>query len=233
MGDDVCREFLRPRVWHRGKCDYLSPMPAPTRFPDAKTVDHTPLEDVQGLSVGCFLTSVGLVFLTHLGFLTGQTAGLALLIAYPMGWSFGLVFFLINIPFYALAYMRLGLEFTVKSVACVTAVSVLSEILPHVIVFEALDPLIGTLVFGVAVGLGLLACFRHKGSLGGVGVIGLMVQDRTGFKAGYVQLMVDAAIFAVAPFMFPYDVVAYSLLGAVVLNSVIAFNHRRDRYIAS
>ncbi|MEO0370621.1 MAG: YitT family protein [Pseudomonadota bacterium] len=208
-------------------------MPAPTKFPDAKTVDHTPLEDLQGLSVGCFLTSVGLVFLTHLGFLTGQTAGLALLIAYPMGWSFGLVFFLINIPFYALAYLRLGLEFTIKSVACVTVVSVMSEILPKVIVFERLNPIIGTLTFGVCVGLGLLACFRHKGSLGGIGVIGLMVQDRTGFKAGYVQLVVDAAIFAVALFIFPFAVVAYSLLGAVVLNSVIAFNHRRDRYIAS
>ncbi|MEM7596649.1 MAG: YitT family protein [Pseudomonadota bacterium] len=208
-------------------------MPAPTRFPDAKTVDHTPLEDIQGLTVGCFLTSVGLTFLTHLGFLTGQTAGLALLIAYPNGWSFGLVFFLINIPFYALAYMRLGLEFTLKSVACVTAVSVMSEILPQVIMFDRLDPLIGTLVFGVSVGLGLLACFRHKGSLGGVGVIGLLVQDQTGFKAGYVQLLVDAAIFAMALFMFPSSVVAYSLLGAVVLNGVIAFNHRRDRYIAS
>ena len=208
-------------------------MPAPTRFPDAKTVDHTPVEDLQGLTVGCFLTSVGLTFLTHLGFLTGQTAGLALLIAYPNGWSFGLVFFLINIPFYALAYMRLGLEFTVKSVACVTAVSVMSEFLPHVITFERLDPLIGTLVFGVSVGLGLLACFRHKGSLGGVGVIGLMVQGRTGFKAGYVQLLVDAAIFAIALLMFPMSVVAYSLLGALVLNGVIAFTHRRDRYIAS
>ncbi|MEL7397238.1 MAG: YitT family protein [Pseudomonadota bacterium] len=208
-------------------------MPAPTKFPDSKTVDHTPLEDVQGLVAGCFLTSVGLTFLTHLGFLTGQTAGLALLIAYPTGWSFGLVFFLINIPFYALAYIRLGLEFTLKSVACVTAVSIMSDALPQVIVFKTLDPLVGTLVFGVTVGLGLLACFRHKGSLGGIGVIGLMVQDRTGFKAGYVQLLVDVAIFAVALFMFPLTVVAYSLLGAVVLNGVIAFNHRRDRYIAS
>ena len=109
----------------------------------------------------------------------------------------------------------------------------MSDALPRVIVFETLDPLVGTLVFGVTVGLGLLACFRHKGSLGGIGVIGLMVQDRTGFKAGYVQLLVDGAIFAVALFMFPLTVVGYSLLGAGVLNGVTAFNHRRDRYIAS
>lgn len=199
---------------------------------DPDAVAHTPLEDLQGLSIGCFLTSVGLVFLTQLGFLTGQTAGIALLIAYPMGWSFGPVFFLINLPFYFFAYKRLGLEFTLKSGLCVTAVSVLSDTLPQFIVFESLDPIIGTLVFGVTVGLGLLACFRHKGSLGGMGVLALVIQDSTGFKAGYTQLLVDAAIFTVAIFIFPASVVAYSFLGAVVLNGVIAFNHRRDRYVA-
>ena len=207
-------------------------MPAPMPI-DLDAVAPTPLEDVQGLTFGCFLTSVGLVFLTHLGFLTGQTAGIALLIAYPMGWSFGVVFFLINLPFYVFAYLRLGLEFTLKSLFCVTAVSVLSDYLPLYIVFESLNPIIGTLVFGVTVGLGLLACFRHKGSLGGLGVLALVIQDRTGFKAGYVQLLVDVAIFAVAVFIFPASVVAYSLLGAVVLHGVIAFNHRRDRYVAT
>lgn len=200
---------------------------------DPDAVAHTPLEDAQGLAIGCFLTSVGLVFLTNLGFLTGQTAGLALLIAYPTGWSFGAVFFVVNIPFYIFAYLRLGLEFTLKSLFCVTAVSVLSDYLPVFIAFETLNAAIGTLIFGVTVGLGLLACFRHKGSLGGLGVVALILQDRTGFKAGYTQLIVDVAIFGAAVFLFPASVVAYSLLGAVVLNGVIAFNHRRDRYIAN
>jgi len=207
-------------------------MPAPMTI-DLDAVAHTPLEDLQGLSIGCFLTSVGLVFLTQLGLITGQTAGLALLIAYPMGWSFGTVFFVINLPFYVFAYKRLGLEFTLKSMACVTAVSILSDSLPLFIVFESLDPIIGTFVFGVTVGLGLLACFRHQGSLGGMGAVALIIQDSTGFKAGYTQILVDAAIFAVAFFLFPASVVAYSFLGALVLNGVIAFNHRRDRYVAS
>ncbi|WP_376873788.1 YitT family protein [Albirhodobacter sp. R86504] len=206
-------------------------MPAPMTI-NTNAVAHTPLEDAQGLAIGCFLTSVGLVFLTQLGFLTGQTAGIALLIAYPMGWPFGLVFSLINVPFYFFAYKRLGLEFTVKSVFCVTAVSLLSDQLPRFIVFERLDPIIGTLVFGVTVGLGLLACFRHKGSLGGMGVLALLVQDSTGFKAGYTQIIVDVVIFTIAMFIFPASVVAYSFLGALVLNGVIAFNHRRDRYLA-
>jgi uncharacterized membrane-anchored protein YitT (DUF2179 family) len=65
-----------------------------------------------------------------------------------------------------------------------------------------------------------------------MGVLALVIQDSTGFKAGYTQLLVDVAIFTVALFMFPATVVAYSFLGAIVLNGVITFNHRRDRYLA-
>jgi uncharacterized membrane-anchored protein YitT (DUF2179 family) len=74
--------------------------------------------------------------------------------------------------------------------------------------------------------------FRHNGSLGGLGVLALLVQDSTGFRAGYVQLIADGVIFAVALFLFPLATVGWSLLGALVLNMVIAINHRRDRYIA-
>ena len=74
---------------------------------------------------------------------------------------------------------------------------------------------------------------RHNGALGGLGVVALMVQDSTGFRAGYVQLIVDAVIFGIAALLFPLSVVLYSLLGALVLNLVIAINHRRNRYVAT
>jgi len=199
---------------------------------DPDRVRHTVLEDAQGLAVGLVLCGVGITILAHLGFITGQTAGLALLIALSTGWSFGWVFFLINLPFYAIAWRRLGTEFTVKSALCVTALSVLAETIPGWMPLGEVAPLFGVVAFGTITGVGLLAVFRHKGSLGGVGVVALMVQDATGFRTGYVQLGFDAALFAVALALFPAQVVVYSLAGAAILNGVIAFNHRRDRYIA-
>lgn len=41
----------------------------------------------------------------------------------------------------------------------------------------------------------------------------------------------DAALFAFAFLVLPWDRVLWSALGAAVLNLVIAINHRRDRYI--
>ncbi len=207
-------------------------MPSPLTIPNELRQSHTPLEDLQGFSIALLTASVGLVFLSSLGFITGQTAGLALIISYVTGWSFGPVFFIVNLPFYALAWKRLGSEFTIKSIICVAILSVLVDWLPQGMQFAYLNPILGTAIFGVLTGYGLLGVFRHKGSLGGLGVIALMVQDRTGFRAGYVQLIIDAVLFAVAYFLFDTRVVAYSLFGALILNGVIAFNHRRDRYIA-
>ena len=204
---------------------------AHTYDPDA--IRHTPLEDLQGLSMGVLFCSMGMVFLTHLGFLTGQTAGLAVVISYLTGWSFGWVFFVVNIPFYWLAWTRMGADFTFRSLGCVTALSVLVEWMPGQVQLAHVAPALGMVIFGCLVGTGLLMLFRHKGSLGGLGVTALYIQDRFGFKAGYVQLIFDAVLFGVAFFLFPATTVFYSLLGAVVLNFVIALNHRRDRYIAT
>ena len=198
----------------------------------ADPLHHSSLDDVQGLSLGVFLCGIGIFVLTSAGLITGQTAGLAVIIAYLTGYSFGTVFFLINLPFYFLAYKRLGAEFTIKSLISVTMLSVVTEFLPYGFAIQSLSPALAAVIFGALVGLGLLAMFRHNGSLGGLGVVALLVQDTTGFKAGWVQLITDAVIFSVALFLFPASVVGYSLLGALVLNLIITFNHRRDRYIA-
>jgi len=193
---------------------------------------HSAIDDAQGLGWGVLMCAVGLQILTSAGLITGQTAGIAVILSYLTGWSFGPVFFVINIPFYILAYYRLGLEFTLKSLASVTLMSVMTTLLPLGWTAGAFQPGLAALLFGAITGGGLLALFRHKGSLGGLGVVALLIQDSTGFKAGYVQLLADAVIFALGFLLFPVPVVLWSLFGAVVLNLVIAVNHRRDRYIA-
>jgi uncharacterized membrane-anchored protein YitT (DUF2179 family) len=201
--------------------------------PAPPSVKHSRLDDLQGMGLGVFLCGLGLHVLTHVGLITGQTAGIAVILSYLTGWSFGAMFFLINLPFYLLAYRRLGLEFTVKSLISVSLLSVITELLPYGWQVGEMNTGLGAVIFGSVTGLGLLALFRHKGSLGGLGVLALLVQDSTGFRAGYVQLIADGIIFSVALFLFDWQVVAWSLLGAVVLNLIITFNHRRDRYIAT
>ena len=193
---------------------------------------HTALEDAQGILIGATLVALSIQFLRASDLFTGQIAGLALITSYPTGWSFGALFFLMNLPFYALALTRLGWRFTVKSVAAVTLMSVLADTLPLVLTINDLPDALGAALFGVLAGVGLLSLFRHGATLGGVGIVALWLQDTRAIRAGHTQLAFDLCIFVAALFLFPWEAVAWSLFGAVILNGIITTNHRRDRYIA-
>lgn len=198
---------------------------------DPKT--HSLIEDAQGLAFGATMAAFGILVLTHLGLVTGQTAGLAVLISYATGWGFGPVFFAINIPFYLLGWWRMGWAFTVKTFVAVAALSGLTMVMPGWVSFATLNPVFGAVLFGFLSGAALLALFRHGASLGGIGIVALMLQDRLGWRAGWVQLGFDALLFATALALRDLPTVALSFLGALVVNLVIAINHRRDRYIAT
>lgn len=194
---------------------------------------HSLIEDVQGIAYGATMAAFGIVILTHLGLVTGQTAGLAVLISYATGWGFGPVFFVINLPFYLLGYLRMGWQFTLKTFVSVALLSGLSLWLPTQVSFATLDPIVGAVLFGFLSGSALLALFRHGASLGGIGIVALMLQDRLGWRAGWVQLGFDAVLFAIAFLVIAPQLVVVSFLGALVVNLVIAINHRRDRYVAT
>lgn len=191
------------------------------------------LDDAQGLAFGALMAGFGIVILTHLGLVTGQTAGLAVLISYVTGWSFGPVFFAINLPFYVLGYLRMGWRFTLKTFIAVGLLSALSLWLPSQVSFATLTPWLGAVLFGFLSGSALLALFRHGASLGGIGIVALMLQDRLGWRAGWVQLGFDAVLFTLAFLVIEPDLVLISFLGALVVNLVVAINHRRDRYLAT
>jgi uncharacterized membrane-anchored protein YitT (DUF2179 family) len=194
---------------------------------------HTALEDAQGLASGTILCAFGVLLLTSAGLMTGQTAGLAVLISYASGWAFGPVFFVVNLPFYALALARMGLRFTLKTFAAVALLSGLVAVLPTLVRFDHLHPGAAAVLFGAITGAGLLAIFRHGASLGGIGILALMAQERLGWQAGWVQLGFDAVLFALAFLLIEPGLVLWSLLGALVVNVIVGINHRRDRYIGT
>lgn len=64
---------------------------------------HSAFDDAQALMTGVFFVALGLTLLRTAGLLTGGTAGIAFVAHYATGMSFGAVFFVLNLPSYALA----------------------------------------------------------------------------------------------------------------------------------
>lgn len=193
---------------------------------------HTLFEDAQALLTGTLLIALAVLMYRHAGLLSGGTAGLAFLAHYASGWAFGALFFVINLPFYWLAWRHMGRAFTLKTLVAVLLLSLLTELLPRWLSFQTLQPLLAAVLGGMLMGTGFLILFRHRASLGGVGIIALVLQEQRGWRAGHVQMAIDAAIVAGAFALVEPLRVFFSILGALALNMVLAINHRPGRYIA-
>lgn len=207
----------------------LEVMAAPSTVPDG--LRHHVLEDLFGLLAGIALTSLGLTLLRAAGMVTGGTAGVALLVGYAAPLPFGLIFALVNLPFMLLAAIRRGALFAVKSVVSIVAVSLLTQVDAVLIPIRVDQPWYFALLGNLVAGVGLLILFRHGSSLGGFNVIALLLQDRWGIRAGLVLMVLDAVVILSAFFVVAPTTVLLSAAGAVVLNAVLAVNHRPDRYL--
>jgi len=200
---------------------------------ETNDVSHTLLEDILAILVGTLLVAFGVAMFKQAGLLTGSTAGIAFLIHYQSGVPFGVVFSLINLPFYWLALKRMGWAFTVKTFVAVSLLSLFSGLHAQFARFGPLDPFYSGVVGGLMMGMGFIALFRHKASLGGINILALYLQDRRGWRAGKVQMAVDCCIVLAALVTVEPQRVLWSVAGAVALNLVLAMNHRPGRYMAA
>jgi uncharacterized membrane-anchored protein YitT (DUF2179 family) len=194
---------------------------------------HSLIEDVQGIAFGVCMAAVGMHVLTFSGFVAGQTTGVAALIAYGFNLPFPAVYFAVSLPFLWFGWRRMGARFALKTLITIAALSVLTALLPRWLGFSHIHPAFAALLFGILFGIAGLAVVRHGGSFGGISILWLMLQDRTGFPAGYAQLGFDIALFAVSALILEPGPLLWSFAGAVVFNLFLAINHRKDRYIAT
>ena len=192
---------------------------------------HSVAEDVQGMVLATLVASLGLTVFAQGGLMIGGMAGISFLLHYALGWNFGLVFVLVNLPFYWIAVRRMGWEFTLKTFLAVGACGLLADLLPRWAGWAHMTPLYSALVGGALCGLGILFFIRHRASLGGVGILAVYLQGDHGISAGKVQLAFDVLLMAAALFVLSPSRVLYSALGALVLSLVLMFNHRPHRYM--
>ena len=198
---------------------------------EPSTDPHRHYEDALALLIGTLFVALGVTLYSQALLLTGSSAGIAFLLQYASGWPFGVWFFLINLPFYWLAIRRMGWSFTLRTFAAIGLVSLFSELTDRWILIESVAPLYASLMGGCLIGIGMLVLFRHRASLGGVNILVLYLQDRYGWRAGYLQLAIDGVIMLLALALLPLDRVGFSVLGAVALNLIIALNHKPGRYM--
>ena len=193
--------------------------------------NHSVIEDVFALVSAGLFVAFGVFLFQSQDLMIGGAAGIALLGTYALNLDFGLVFFLINIPFYTLAWTQISKRFTLNTFISVTTVSILTEQIPTFVDISHMNPIFTAIFGGILIGVGMLIMFRHSSSLGGLGIMAYYLQQRFNIRAGTFQLIVDCVVLLCGLFFIAWHLVLISILAAFCLNMVISLNHRPERYL--
>jgi uncharacterized membrane-anchored protein YitT (DUF2179 family) len=142
-------------------------------------------------------------------------------------WYWWTWFFLINLPFFIIAYKQMGKSFTFKSIFAIALVSTLSDTLSSLIVIDTIPLWLAAFIGGGLMGIGLLLVFRHGASLGGVNILALYLEKHYGIHTGKVIFVIDMTVLTLAFQVYSAHQVLYSVVASLVLTSVIGRYHKK------
>ena len=195
-------------------------------------VRHSLFEDSYAVLTGCSFVVLGLIWLKSAGLVTGGIAGLALLVSYLVPLPPGVLFTLLNIPFFILAGRSMGRAAMTKAIVANLLISVLALLAPHALRLESMNPVVAALFGGTVIGAGILLLARHHVGVGGVGILALSMQRRRGWNPGRTQLAADGIILlASLPVLgMGASRFAISVLSAAAVAAVLIIFHKPGRY---
>lgn len=197
---------------------------------DRPITSHGRFEDIYALVVGCVLIAVGLAMLRAASLVTGGTAGLALLIAHVVPVTPGVLFAILNLPFFLLAARVMGGWFTLRSIVVSAGIAAMSLVIDATTRIASDTPAVAAIAGGTLLGMGTLALARHGAGVGGVGIVTLWLQSARGWNAGRTQIVIDAVILAAASVFLQPKQFLWSAVCAAMMASVVYLWHRPGRY---
>lgn len=166
-----------------------------------------------GLMGICQVIRTILVELLHLNFQSFDIAGV--------------IYYIINVPVFIIAFTRIGRKFFVKTVATVTAITLFMSVLPTKMIVE--DAMAACIVGGIISGAGVGIMLRMGASGGGMDVVGvLLTKWKRDFSVGKVNLLVNLVLYGSCLFLFDVEVVIYSVIYAAVYSLAMDKMHTQN-----
>lgn len=188
---------------------------------------------------GSLLYAVGLnLFIVPAGIYTGGVMGVAQLIRTILvdGFQFplsnfdiaGVIFYVMNIPLFIIAFRKIGRRFFAKTLICVTAMTIFLSVIPVVSLLPD-DVLAASLIGGIVSGYGIGLILKMGGSSGGMDIVGiLMIKSKFGMSVGKANLLINVVLYGIYVFMFDISMVLYSLIFSVVHAAAIDRSHSQN-----
>lgn len=170
--------------------------------------------------VGATIAALGYsIFQVSDNIAAGGVGGISIILGHFTNWPEGRMILLMNIPLVILGYFYLGRwQFVLRTVLGVFIFSITTDVfiafLPHYLPSYPItnDVLLNAIYAGVISGLGFGLVYRSGSTLGGTGITGRILQQKTGIPLSQVYLYTDGVIIAVAGVVFGWEIALYAFI---------------------
>jgi uncharacterized membrane-anchored protein YitT (DUF2179 family) len=149
----------------------------------------------------------------------GGISGISLIVNQFVGWPIGLLYWLLNLPLLVIGFYNLGRwPFLLRTLAAATIFSIATdtfvEFMPQLLSqFPLTDDLLLTTIYGGIVGgIGGGLIYRSGGTMGGTGIIGRIIQKKTGRPLSQVYFYTDSLTIMAAGLVFGWEIALYGFL---------------------
>jgi uncharacterized membrane-anchored protein YitT (DUF2179 family) len=171
--------------------------------------------------LGLLLTSFGIKILSLSQLTFGGTAGIATILTYITEGSWGIWFFLVNLPFFIISIQQLGKWFTISSLLSITAISFIRDLLDMWIPPIEINMFIASIISGLLIGIGVTLVLNNGSSLGGIHILGLFFEKKLGINRGLVIFMCDSLIILCAIAIVGWSKAILSVLCIFIASGLI------------
>ena len=189
--------------------------------------------------IGILISSLSInLFIVPNNLYTGGILGLSQLIRtmlvtiFKFNFNFdisSIIYYLINIPLFLIAYKRISKTFFIRTLFAVTINSLFLMIIP--IPPEPLikDLLVNVLIGGFLGGIGIGMALSTGSSSGGTDIIGILLSKRNKkFTVGNIGLVFNLLVYSVCGLKYGIETMIYSILYAIFETIMIDKNHTQN-----
>lgn len=190
--------------------------------------------------LGSFLYAVGVnVFIVPHSLYTGGLVGICQLIRTFfvdfLGLPFanidiaGILYFIINIPIFLIAYKYIGKRFLFKTAVSAVSITLFLSVLvvPGTPLIE--DTLTSCIIGAIVSGIGTGLIFTMTASGGGLDIVALMCSKKyKTLSFGKVNIAINLCIYAICLITFDLSIVIYSIIYTVFYSLVVDKLHQQN-----
>ncbi len=185
----------------------------PERKLTKKELFFTLLNKLFFLTVGPFIAAFALeVFLVPNNIIDGGIVGISIIVSYLTKINLGLLIFVINIPFFLLAFNKIGKKFVLQTFYAIGMLSLALNIFTKHHLPTTDDLLLCTVFGGIILGTGVGLVLKNEGSLDGTEIMSLVLSKKFGFSVGEWIMLFNVFIYSAAGLVFGWNRAMYAVL---------------------